>query len=166
MQYITIFRYIDTIIGCIDIILWLSVLRYIDILVYCPSSSAYCLATLLLSSAIAITSMCIIVKPRTPISIGRAMCAFSFWCCGCVIATIMVCHYSSNICILNFSSYKSFYNSISQNDWLELYTAGITTAQVCSSIVEIWAKVHASPSAIIIIIRIYRFVSQSWLYTN
>jgi len=39
LRYITIFRYIDTVIGCIDIILRLSVLRYIDILVYCPSSS-------------------------------------------------------------------------------------------------------------------------------
>ena len=42
MRYITIFRYIDTVIGCIDIILRLSVLRYINILVYCPSSSVLC----------------------------------------------------------------------------------------------------------------------------
>jgi len=32
-------RYIDTVIGCIDIKLWLSVLQYIDILIYCHSST-------------------------------------------------------------------------------------------------------------------------------
>ena len=37
----SIFQYIDTVIGCIDIILRLPVLRYIDMLVYCPNSSLH-----------------------------------------------------------------------------------------------------------------------------
>ena len=38
MIYCDISRYFDTVMGCIDIILWLSVLRYIDMPIYCCSS--------------------------------------------------------------------------------------------------------------------------------